>query len=258
MPPYLSYMDFPFEIHIKAVGPDQAETGKFEGYASVFDDVPDDYGDIIVPGAFKKTLAAGGRNGNGIVMLWQHWTDAIPGVWDKMTEDSKGLFGEGRLLQDTQLGHDTYVLVREGAVKGLSIGFDLPRLKPVKKNARGDPDPAAFDVVEERRYLKELILWETSLVSFPAKVNAGVTGVKDATDPRSLERALRDAGLSRAEAKYIVSGYRFDRPRDADEEDEALVQAANQAQLEDEVRRLTAIQESLVSLRGETHQLLAT
>jgi hypothetical protein len=74
-------------------------------------------------------------------------------------------------------------------------------------------DPESFEWVEKAngqsiRYLKKLDLWEISPVTFPANTRATITTVKDfegcATE-RELEGKLRDAGLSRKAAEYIIS-----------------------------------------------------
>ena len=85
----------PFEI--KAVGDD----GTFSGYGSVFG-VRDSYGDVVEPGAFKDSLAAWGSKGKLPKMLWQHRSEQPIGVWTKMSEDSKGLAVEGKLILDVQ------------------------------------------------------------------------------------------------------------------------------------------------------------
>ena len=183
--------DFPFEIRADSV----TEDGYFEGYASVFGGPPDSYGDIVEKGAFHTTLQKGGRNGNGIPMLWHHTPEFPVGVWDFMQEDEKGLPVKGSIDKTvTPMGIPVYSMMKKGAVRGLSIGFN------VKKSDR--------DETTGIRTIKEIELWEVSLVTFPAAKKAQVTTVKDieaANTPRELEKALREAGLSNTAAKYMVS-----------------------------------------------------
>lgn len=72
-----------------------------------------------------------------------------------------------------------------------------------------------------RRTLKRVELVELSLVTFPANGKARVTGIKsDADGPsiRDAEKALRDAGFSRVQAKAILAdGFRAMPLRDAEE-----------------------------------------
>ncbi|MFH2059975.1 MAG: HK97 family phage prohead protease [Pseudomonadota bacterium] len=140
------------------------ENGTFSGYGSLFWTAPDSYNDVIAQGAFTKTLAAGGRNKNQIMMCWNHNSSSIPGVWTSLTQDAKGLKVEGRLAILSSLGRDLYELMRVGVGIGLSIGYNAI-----------DSD---FDNATKIRTLKEIELFEISLVSFPAQTSAGVTGYK--------------------------------------------------------------------------------
>ena len=99
----------------RAIGDD----GTIEGYGSVFN-VVDDWGDIIVPGAFAATLAAHKAAGTMPAMLWQH-RDAEPiGVWTDMVEDSRGLRVKGRLVLEAPRGKEAHALLKAGALNGLS------------------------------------------------------------------------------------------------------------------------------------------
>lgn len=181
-------LDFPFEV--KQV----SEDGAFSGYGSTFGGDPDSYGDVIAKGAFTKSLAKGGRNGTGIAMLWQHNSDQPVGIWPSISEDSKGLVVQGKIAVDTVLGKDAYTLLKMGAIKGLSIGYNTIDYE--------------YNTETKIRTLKELELWEISLVTFPANVNATITGIKafeEAKTIREFEEALRDAGLSRKQTNYILS-----------------------------------------------------
>lgn len=186
------YLDFPFEIKAS----DVTEAGIFKGYASVFGGKADAYGDVIVEGAFKDTLAAGGRNGTGIAMCWQHDVHRPIGTWTSLVEDKKGLKVEGKLTMKSAFVRDeVYPLLCDGAIKGLSIGYDL----------RGGI--AEWDEEKKTRYLKKVNLWEISPVTFPAQTRAGVQTIKaieEARTERELEEALREAGLSRGSALYVV------------------------------------------------------
>ena len=57
--------DFPLELKFLA------ETGTFEGYASVFN-VVDKVNDKIAPGAFRESLARHRDQGHLPPLLWQH------------------------------------------------------------------------------------------------------------------------------------------------------------------------------------------
>ena len=100
----------------KSVRPD----GTFEGYASVFG--AEDLGrDIVMPGAFARSLAR--RGPKGVKLLYQHDAGAVIGVWNEIREDARGLFVRGRLLTDVARAREVLALMRAGAVDGLSIGY---------------------------------------------------------------------------------------------------------------------------------------
>lgn len=134
--------------------------GKFAGYASVFN-VVDSQKDIILRGAFAKTLK--GRVGE-IKMLWQHQQDEPIGVFERMFEDARGLFVEGRLLLEVVRAREAYALLKEGSISGLSIGYSPLKYRRNEKTGV--------------RMLSEVELWEVSLVTFPANEEAKITVVK--------------------------------------------------------------------------------
>jgi uncharacterized protein len=193
----MKYLSVPFEKD------DLQETGVIRGYGSTFGGRPDSYGDVIAHGAFSESILKNGRGGLGIAMLYQHDASRPVGIWNTIHEDGRGLRMEGQLAMKTQLGAETYELLKMDALKGLSIGFDLPRDK------NGEPDKSAFEIDEKSktRTLKRINLWEVSLVTFPANTRARVTGIKaleDAANEREFERALRESGLTRSEALYVT------------------------------------------------------
>ena len=191
------YLDVPFEIKAEDIN----EDGVFRGWGSLFNKTPDAYGDVVARGAFTESLAKGGRNLTGIPMLHQHRSDQLPGVWTSLTEKPKGLDAHGKLALKTSLGNDVYEIMKLGAETGtfrfgLSIGYDVIEYEMDKKR--------------KVRTLKKVDLWELSIVTFPAKLGANVTNVKEliqqATTERELEKALRDSdSFSKADAQHIIS-----------------------------------------------------
>jgi HK97 family phage prohead protease len=177
----------------------------FSGYGSVFGNV-DSYGDVIVKGAFEKSIKEAKASKLWPSMLLQHggWgigaEDMNPiGIWTEMKEDDTGLWLEGELA-DTTRGREMHTLMKmkpRPAINGLSIGYI-----PVRFKARAAPD-------EPRRTLEEVKLMEISPVTFPANPKARVKDVKNIEQFSTLadaERFLRDAcGLSRGEAVTFVS-----------------------------------------------------
>lgn len=159
--------------------------GEIEGYGSVFG-VRDLYGDVIIKGAFRKSIEAYAAALSAPAMLWQHNPDEPIGVWTSLSEDANGLAIKGRIVTETERGKEAYELLKAGAIKGLSIGFYAK----------------AWENTGDDRMITEVDLWEVSLVTFPANPKAAVTSVRSASFDdintiRDLERHLRDAGLSR-------------------------------------------------------------
>lgn len=192
-----------------------ADTMSFDGYGAVFGNV-DSYGDIIEPGAFASFLSdvQSGKQ-NWPAMLLQHGgygmtaEDMTPiGVWTTLAEDGKGLKVSGKFA-DTPRGREIYSLMKmtpRPAIDGLSIGYIAKDWEP-----RSKPD-------DPRRRLKRIDVVEISPVTFPANGKARVDQVKSDLTIREAERALREAGFSRNEAKAILAeGYKSMPPRDAED-----------------------------------------
>ena len=187
------YMDIPFELETKEDG---TETGIVKGYGSMFNGPPDSYGDIIKPGAFRETIKNNGHRGLGVAMLWQHNIDEPIGAWLDLTENNKGLQVRGQLTRGVARAEEALLLMKAKVIKSLSIGYTIPK------------DGYEFDDNKKIRYIHQIDLWEISPVTFPANARAAITGVKaleDAQNERELERALRDAGLSANQSKFMVA-----------------------------------------------------
>lgn len=192
-----------FALKIKEV----KDEGSFEGYASVFG-VRDSYNESVEPGAFVESLVRHKREGTSPMMLWQHDSWSPIGIWEDLAEDSKGLWAKGRLLRGVQKADEALILMKEGAITGLSIGYREVDTAPPEN---GGP-----------RKLIKLDLREVSIVSFPANRRARVESVKsehleefarrlrdgDPMPIKEFEDILREAGVPKAMAVAIAShGY---------------------------------------------------
>lgn len=207
----------------------EAPAMSFNGIAAVYGR-PDDGRDYtFAPGAFDAAVRAA-RQGKFPAMLLQHggWDmsadDMLPiGVWTELSADDEGLKVSG-VLAETSRGSDVHKLMKlqpRPAIDGLSIGF-----RPTKRQV-ADNVPAG----EPRVTIQEIELLEISVVTFPAMLAARVTSVQSESE-RNLERRLvRDAGLSRREARALLRSGKsgLDALRDAgeaDHEGDALPSAA--------------------------------
>lgn len=154
---------YALELDVKAV----TAEGEFEGYASVFN-IEDLGKDIVLPGAFAKSLAR--RPAAKVKMLRSHDSREPVGIWTDLQEDGKGLRAKGRLILETMLGRETHILMKAGALDGLSIGY-----RSLKDR---------FDRSTGTRLLEEIDLPEISILAFPMNPRATVSRIKseDATE----------------------------------------------------------------------------
>ena len=141
-----------------------------EGYASLFG-ARDQGGDLVEPGAYGASLKALGAVGGRVKMLWQHDPAQPIGIWDEVREDARGLWVKGRLLDTVERGREAAALIAAGAIDGLSIGYRTVRSTKTDKG---------------QRLLKELELWEVSLVTFPMLPSARVTAKAQSLDAEAL------------------------------------------------------------------------
>jgi HK97 family phage prohead protease len=135
--------------------------GSFKGYASVFNNV-DLQQELVMPGAFNKSLKKWQLSQQLPKMLWQHDPKIPIGLWKSIQENEHGLFVEGKLLLEIRQGQEAYTLLKAGIVDGLSIGYDV--IKAQRHN--------------KHRVLQEIDLHEISLVTFAANPAAKVVAHK--------------------------------------------------------------------------------
>lgn len=217
-----SLLDFACEFKLAG---DEKPVGTIEGYASVFN-LMDRGGDIVLPGAFKSSLAEWRKQKAMPPMLWQHNPGTPIGVWTDLAEDEKGLKVTGELILEVPLAAATHALLKRKAVGGLSIGY----------RSRKDE----IDRATGARRLQQVELWEVSLVTIPMLREAQISGVKSDMNfnPREMEEALREGGLSRADSKAAVAIFRKTLSRDAKEPEAPLREGARDVLLT--LRKATA------------------
>lgn len=156
-----------------ALGVQMPSDGIVEGYASTFDREPDSYGDVIAKGAFARTLdewRAKGGEGLSIPLLYGHNTDDPMHNIGKVTEayeDERGLFVHAEFDADNPTAQYARKLASEGRIYQFSFAYAIR-------------DAADVELADGTRAyeLRDLDLYEVSLVQIPANQNAVVTGVK--------------------------------------------------------------------------------
>lgn len=183
--------------------------GVIEGYASTWD--LDRGNDIIMQGAFTNTLAELAANGRTIRMLAGHSYGELIGGFPVMSckQDDKGLWVRGEINLDVQKGAECYALAKQGVMCDMSIGFSIPSADAYEFKDIGG---------EVVRCIKDLQLWEISLVPEPMNPHAQITSVKDVKDLHTLkdvEALLKSLGCSKDAAKVIISTVKTSLRREA-------------------------------------------
>lgn len=215
------HIDRPFEV--KSVSAD----GTFTGIASPFGELDSHY-DIVLPGAFAKSLATFEERKRKVPMLWQHNSREPIGVYTSLKETDTELLVTGQCNMKVQRGQECHALMEQGALTGLSIGF----------NTVNDE----WDEKGMVRRIKEVDLWEISPVTFPSADSARVLSVKTIDTMETLsdmEKLLRDVGgFTKSEALAFVARVK------------SLAQRSESADVQpDDLKKAMAI------LRGETTPL---
>lgn len=141
-----------------------------EGLASTFGNIDRD-DDIIAKGAFKNTLTRRVPK-----FLNQHRMDQPIGVIDQAFEDEEGLRIKARMPKENSMVKDMLPLLKMGALGNFSIGFNV---------IESDTTPDGV------RTIKEIDLWEISIVTIPANPEARVLGVKQLKE-KEKEKETKD------------------------------------------------------------------
>lgn len=159
-------------IHIPAEIKDMdIKQGIVTGYAASFGTLDSD-NDIIMPGAFTKTIKDQGPESvqPRIKHLLNHNTSQPLGSPNVLKEDAKGLYYESKIGTHA-LGVDFLKMVQSGLITEHSIGFATVKKSVVNPDA---------DWKDQKTQLHELKLWEfSSLTAWGANQNTPLTGAKN-------------------------------------------------------------------------------
>lgn len=155
-------------LKVKAAGPDDGmEEGQFQAYISVFGNT-DSYGDIVQKGAFTRTLGEWAEKGNTIPVLWGHdMNDPFANIGGVLSaeEDDYGLKVTAQLDLENPTAAQVYRLAKGRRTTSCSFAYSV---------RDGEKKDDGF-------HLKDLDLYEVSIVQVPANELAEITMVKDAT-----------------------------------------------------------------------------
>lgn len=156
------------------------EKRRIEGYASIFGNV--DMGDDIThKGAFSKTVKERMPKGSIKFMRDHH---VLLGMPETLEEDSKGLLTVNRVSK-TQIGDETLEMVADGTLTEMSFGFDIIKSDFTEEGGK------------EIRNIREVKLWETSVVTWGMNPDTEILGVKAILEDANINAfnvdALKDA-----------------------------------------------------------------
>ena len=187
---------------------EEKDGGAVRAYASTFDRIPDSVGDVVAPGAFDKTIENWKASGKPIPLLWGHDTDDpfsnIGAAVDYGT-DERGLWFDAEFDADNEKAQYVRKLVKEGRVFQCSFAYAVK-----------DAAPVELESGMKANELRELDLFEISIVQIPANQRATVEEVK----------SVDAAELMKQAAAEIKAGRR-NSAKDADEL-RSIASAANQ------------------------------
>lgn len=148
----------------------EVEDRKIAGYPIVWGE-KNDYDEIVLKGATLNSLNARGASAskNPIVVLNQHRQAEILCRPTVLQEDDYGLYFEGEVISGVQHADEALAQIRQGVLKQLSYGFDYV----------WDNNKTYYDEVTDAIILREIKIWEISVVTFSSGESAQLRSYKE-------------------------------------------------------------------------------
>ena len=141
--------------------------GEISGYFATFHhDHGDSYGDVIRKGAFKKTIEERKKTGHPFPLCFNHDFSMIIGMVTDIGEDNFGAWFKAKFFS-SEKAQEIRNIVKSGVLWQFSFAFDILDQGKIKA---GDGS-----MVNE---LRELELYEISIVTVPANDRATITDIK--------------------------------------------------------------------------------
>ncbi len=163
---------------------------KIKGYAIIWGS-KNDYNEIVLKGATLNSLNARGvgTNKNKIVLLNQHRQSQPLGHITVLREDDTGLYFEADIISGVGYADEAVEQIRQGVLSQLSYGFSYIW------------DKVEYDEERDAYILKEIKLYEISLVTFSSDENAQLRSLNDYQE-RSLLNSFTDEQIN--ELKTLI------------------------------------------------------
>jgi len=224
--------------------------GELEGYASVFGNVDAD-GDVVMPGAFKKTLTDWSHSRQPLPLIADHdlSTAGVIGSVHDAREDATGLRVRARFSSD-QKAQSVRTKMVEGHLKGMS--FTYQAVKHYLGQHAG----------KSARFLQELKLFEVTVSPFPinelatASAKAAMTSASINDLPDSAFAYIEPGGSKDAEGKTTPRSLRHFPVHDRAHADNAAVRIAQGAEFgKQALPKVRAAQEKFGSKVTESSSL---
>lgn len=166
------------------------------------------------PEGFKAWADEFNNSSKPMPMFLNHNDMGMPvGQWDEVMFDEEGMTAKGRLFMETTGGSDIYSVLKTSPelFGGVSVGAYAD--EAILVDADGNPLMSGDDESEGYFQIKKGGLREISVVMYPNNPAAEVMKLEcfDAEghlNPRVVEEALRDAGLSKKGATTASSVFK--------------------------------------------------
>ena len=161
-----------------------ADSRKVSFYAAAFGN-KDSVGDILVKGCFAKSIqehGPGSKSDQKIAYLYMHNMDKPIGRITSLIEDDKGLYVEA-ILDDIEKANDVLKQYQSGTLNQHSIGF------------RYMWDTVEYDEAQDAYIVKEVQLWEVSVVTLGANENTPFMGLKSEELQSEIEKLDRESEI---------------------------------------------------------------
>jgi HK97 family phage prohead protease len=162
------------------------------------------------PEGFMDWAETFAKEGRPLPMFVNHNADAVPvGEWTQFEFTDSGMTATGRIYTNTNAGSDLYKIMQDSPAMfgGVSVGAYADEYQMVNANGEPDQDDEAYFQITKGG------LREVSIVMYPNNPEAGVSKLEyfrqdGSADLKVLEKALRDAGLSKSDAVAAASTFK--------------------------------------------------
>jgi HK97 family phage prohead protease len=163
--------------------------GVISAYVSIFGNIDSD-GDMVMPGAFTKTLSERGPGSSKprIKHLFQHNSWDVIGIPMEMTEDSTGLLVRSKFGSDSY-SQDKFKQHQDGLISEFSIGYQNIKTEKVMQ----DEEVSHYKLIELKLWEYSSVTWGANSLTYTVDIKGNsedvLSNINDRMD--KLTKALR-------------------------------------------------------------------